>query len=63
MIAVAFCGADDPADPDLQEQLRECVAAFPERLQSDSDDFELRHSLLVAIGLIAGELPRSGTGK
>lgn len=63
VIALAFCGADDPADPDLQEQLRECVAAFHERLQSDSDDFELRHSLLVAIGLIGGELPRSGTGK
>ena len=63
IIAIAFCGAQNPQDPTLHEHLRTLVASFHERLQKICDDFELRHTLLVAIGLISGEPPRTGPGK
>ena len=63
VIAIAYCGAADPEDPELHNHLQQCIAAFHDRLQSGSADVGLRHSLLVAIGLISGELPRTNTGK
>jgi acetylornithine/succinyldiaminopimelate/putrescine aminotransferase/acyl-coenzyme A synthetase/AMP-(fatty) acid ligase/predicted amino acid dehydrogenase len=63
IIAIAFCGEQNPQDPTLHEHLRTIVTSFHERLQKSSDDFELRQTLLVAIGLISGEPPRTGPGK
>lgn len=63
IIGIAFCGEQDPQDANLHEHLRTLIDSFHERLQKSSDDFELRHTLLVAVGLIGGEPPRTGPGK
>lgn len=63
IIAIAFSGNVNPECPALHERLRTLVTSFHERLRETHDDFELRHTLLCAIGIVGGEPPRLGPGK
>lgn len=63
VVLIAFCGGIDPGDVAFQERIRTLVNSFHDRLLEEINDFDLRHTLLAAIGFVSGDPPRTGPGK
>lgn len=63
VVAIAFCGDRDPACRKLHEETRESVSSRHDELTLEGNDFELRHTQLVAVGFVAGAPPGVGPGK
>ncbi|MCP4172876.1 MAG: aminotransferase class III-fold pyridoxal phosphate-dependent enzyme [Fuerstiella sp.] len=63
VVALAYCGTQDPTSSELHNRVCEHVSSLHERLALETADFESRHASLVAIGFVSGVPPSSGHGK
>ncbi|MCP4781952.1 MAG: aminotransferase class III-fold pyridoxal phosphate-dependent enzyme [Fuerstiella sp.] len=63
VVALAYCGTQDPTSSELHKRVCEHVSSLHERLALETHEFQSRHASLVAIGFVSGAPPTSGPGK